>query len=114
MLKRILSYVILLHAFLITASAQEIITGLRSNSVIINNKKVFNEIKDLSVPDTLGLPFFDDFSGHSIYPDNKKWIDNFVFINNTYSDKQITEGIATFDALDNSGTVSYTHLRAHE
>jgi len=103
MLKRILSYVILIHAFLITVSAQEIVTGLRSNSVIINNKKVFNEIKDLPVPDTLGLPFFDDFSGHSIYPDNKKWIDNFVFINNTYSDKQITEGIATFDALDNSG-----------
>src|SRR5664279_5319528 len=103
MLKRILSYVILLHAFLITASAQEIITGLRSNSVIINNKKVFNEIKDLSVPDTLELPFFDDFSGRSIYPDSKRWIDNFVFINNTYSDKQITSGIATFDALDNSG-----------
>ena len=41
--------------------------------------------------------------GQSIFPDSKKWTDNYVFINNTYSDRQITTGIATFDALDNSG-----------
>ena len=62
----------------------------------------------MTTADTLNLPFFDDFSGHSIFPDPSKWIDNFVFINNTYSDKQITEGIATFDALDNTGRMYST------
>ena len=40
----------------------------------------------------------------SYFPTPGKWTDNFVFINNTYSDKQITSGIATFDALDNYRT----------
>jgi hypothetical protein len=64
---------------------------------------MFRENRGLTSNDTLVLPFFDDFSGHSIFPDSKKWTDNFVFINNTYSDRQITAGIATFDALDNTG-----------
>ena len=58
--------------------------------------------------DTAELPFFDDFSGNSIYPDPQKWDDNYVFINNTYSGKQITKGIATFDALDNRGRLYET------
>ena len=91
-------------ACLITASAQEVVTGLQSNSLIKKNNLIF-ERKGLNATDTLELPFFDDFSGRSIFPDSKNWIDNFVFINNTYSDKQITAGIATFDALDNSGNM---------
>jgi hypothetical protein len=103
MFKRIILYVIFLSASLVNALAQEVITGLQSNSSIIRVKKLPKEIKGLVADDTLLLPFFDDFSGHSIFPDNKKWTDNYVFINNTYSDRQITAGIATFDALDNSG-----------
>lgn len=54
------------------------------------------------------IPFFDDFSGNDAFPDNNKWLDYNVFINNTYSDKQITKGIATLDALDNSGRLYET------
>jgi len=61
-----------------------------------------------SSADTLNLPFFDDFSGSSILPDNIKWEDNYVLINNTYSNNQITIGIATFDALDASGNLYET------
>ena len=32
----------------------------------------------------LDLPFVDDFNQQSPYPDELKWEDNFVFINNTY------------------------------
>jgi hypothetical protein len=39
----------------------------------------------------------------TIYPDQSKWLDNYVFINNTYSNQQVTSGVATFDALDNTG-----------
>lgn len=102
MYKRIILYILLFYECLISASAQEVVTGLQSNSLIKNNNAIF-ERKGLNAGETIELPFFDDFSGQSVFPDTKKWIDNFVFINNTYSDKQITAGIATFDALDNTG-----------
>src|ERR1035437_9425528 len=103
MFKRIILYVIFLNTCLANSPAQEVITGLRSNYRIINNTEKHKENKGLTSTDTLALPFFDDFSGHSIFPESNKWTDNYVFINNTYSDRQITAGIATFDALDNSG-----------
>ena len=106
MLRRIFLYVIFLDACLINTPAQEVITGLQSNYSITSN--ILKENKGFTSSDTLLLPFFDDFSGHSIFPDSKKWTDNYVFINNTYSDRQITAGIATFDALDNTGRMYAT------
>ena len=103
MFKSIILYGIFLNACLVSILAQEVVTGLQSNYRIIHNAEKFKESRGLVSADTLVLPFFDDFSGHSIFPDSKKWTDNYVFINNTYSDRQITAGIATFDALDNSG-----------
>jgi len=103
MVKRIL-YVVLLFLCLSNVSAQEVITGLQSNTWIKNSRQQFRENKGLS-SDTLLLPFFDDFSGHSIFPDSKRWTDNYVFINNTYSVKQRTAGIATFDAIDGQGNM---------
>ena len=76
--------------------------GLRSNYSITKNKDKQKFSKSLAIG-ALELPFFDDFSGRSVFPDSSKWIDNYVFINNTYSDQQITLGVATFDALDNTG-----------
>lgn len=85
------------------SSAQEVVSGLRSNNLLTRpgEKKARNYTAFISDP--LELPFFDDFSGKSYFPDPAKWIDDFVFVNNTYSDKQITCGVATFDALDNQG-----------
>jgi hypothetical protein len=105
MSKRIILYAILINSCLITSYGQEVITGLQSNSRIVHSTEKFREFRDLTAADTLNIPFFDDFSGHSIFPNSKYWTDNFVFINNTYSDKQITCGIATFDALDNLGNL---------
>jgi hypothetical protein len=103
MLKRIILYGIFLNAWLLNTPAQEVITGLQSNYKITHTKEKRKESKGLTSADTLSLPFFDDFSGHSIFPDTRNWTDDYVFINNTFSDRQITTGIATFDALDNSG-----------
>jgi hypothetical protein len=122
MFKRILLYIVFLNVFLVISPAQEVITGLQSNHSITNKGKLLKEMRASSSSDTLSLPYFDDFSGHSVFPDNQKWIDNFVFINNTYSDKQITAGVATFDAIDNSGRMYSTanstgfeadHLTSH-
>jgi|WetSurMetagenome_2_1015567.scaffolds.fasta_scaffold03554_6 hypothetical protein len=103
MIKQIFLYFILLNTYLALLPAQEVVTGLQSNAGItkITNKQ--DIYKGIAAGDPLELPFFDDFSDPSILPDSKKWLDDFVFINNTYSDRQITTGIATFDALDNSG-----------
>jgi len=103
MFKRIILYVILFYVCLVNTSAQEVITGLQSDYRIKNIMKKSEANKRLIAEDTLLLPFFDDFSGNSIFPDSTKWNDNFIFVNNTYSDQQITAGIATFDALNNSG-----------
>jgi hypothetical protein len=108
MVKRIFLYLILLNVLLATTQGQEVISGLQSNYRIVSKNKTYRSPKSLASADTLLLPFFDDFSGHSIFPDSSKWKDNYVFINNTYSDKQITAGVATFDALDNSGRMYST------
>ena len=87
--------------------AQEVVFGLQSNYAITQNKvKLDKNIRAKSV--SLELPFFDDFSYPSIFPNSKKWSDNYVFINNTYSDKQPTVGVATFDAIDNTGKLYST------
>jgi hypothetical protein len=103
MLKQSILYLTLLISCPVLVQAQEVITGLQSNNSIINAAKTTKGNKGLTAIDTIILPFFDDFSGQSIFPDTKKWTDNYVFINNTYSDRQITQGMATFDALDKSG-----------
>jgi hypothetical protein len=89
-------------------TAQEVVTGLFSDIRIRSEWEKRDKRKSISAADTLELPFFDDFSKPAVYPDPSKWQDKFVFINNTYSENQRTSGIATFDALDNSGRLYET------
>lgn len=95
----IITSLILLLPF--SLEAQEVISGLQSNYKV-SLKAVSKSAKGITA-DTLQLPFFDDFSYDSSYPDPVKWDDDNVFINNTFSDKQITRGVATFDIIDNRG-----------
>lgn len=53
--------------------------------------------------DTLALPFFDDFTTSKIYPNQKRWTNNYVFINNDAAINPPTYGVATFDNLNNQG-----------
>ena len=50
------------------------------------------------------LPFFDDFSTSSVYPDPTLWVDNDVFINNTMAYQPPSIGVATFDGLNSHGS----------
>jgi hypothetical protein len=52
---------------------------------------------------SMSLPFFDDFTGYSPYPDAANWSDHEVYINNTMCISPITRGVATFDALNQYG-----------
>ena len=56
-----------------------------------------------SLADTLELPFFDDFSDYTFYPDDDKWADNYAFINNSYAKDPPSLGVATLDAISNKG-----------
>jgi len=91
--------------------SQEVVSGLQSNPSISKSVMVPRLAKGLNA-DTISLPFFDDFSGKSIYPDRNNWDDQYVFINNTYSNRQITTGIATFDAIDDKGRLYETSTPA--
>ncbi len=116
MIRQIILYFILLNVCLVFSPAQEVVTGLQSNSILTQSRDKLENKKSITISNPLELPFFDDFSGQSVFPKSSNWVDDFVFINNTYSDRQITSGIATFDALDNSGklytTASSTRFEA--
>jgi hypothetical protein len=61
--------------------------------------------------DTLSLPFFDDFSEPfsrlrnlgDDYPNPDKWVGNTVYINNHMAINPLSQGVATFDGLDERG-----------
>lgn len=105
MITRAILYLSFIFFFPSIVLCQEVVTGLQKNPLIIENKSTRN--KGLAA-DTLSLPFFEDFSGSSVTPDPQKWTDSYVFINNTYSDRQITKGVATFDAIDDRGRLYET------
>lgn len=108
MLRQIIIYLFLLNFCLLKLAAQEFVTGLQSNKIITDAKHTSKLSSYTKSSDTIDIPFFDDFSGHSVFPDRNKWSDEFVFINNSYSNSQITTGVATFDALDNFGRLYET------
>lgn len=88
-----------------SASAQEVISELKYNSVLIEAGKKQSSKKIRSVTDTLHLPFVDDFSNPKVYPypDPKLWTDNYVFVNTTYPVNPVSIGVATFDGLNWNG-----------
>jgi hypothetical protein len=106
MSKRNALNIVFIFLFIDLCSGQEVVIGLQSNPLL---KKVKTETISLKgAADTLELPVFDDFSRTSIVPDKNKWADDYVFINDSYSENQITTGVATLDALDNSGRLYET------
>ncbi|MEA3317407.1 MAG: hypothetical protein U9R54_05580, partial [Bacteroidota bacterium] len=87
-------------------SAQETLIGIEENIVVKNN--ISNLKNSKTENDTLSLPFIDDFSSSIAQTNSKWWIDNNAFINQTYSKNPITIGVASLDAIDNTGEV-YTN-----
>jgi hypothetical protein len=102
MRKRWLIYILLVMVTGSQAGAQEIITGLLRNRQLADAKGKY-ALKSTKGNDTLLLPFTDDFSRDSLYPSSDRWSDRSVFVNNTFSVKQLSLGIATFDCLDENG-----------
>jgi len=106
MIRKFIFHLIFFTLCLTTLPAQEVITGLQSNFINADQNRSAASGKGTTANSE--LPFFDDFSGKTGYPDILKWSDNNVFINNTFTEDQITKGVATFDAIDNSGKLYET------
>lgn len=87
-------------------NSQEVLTDLTTNPVITkkySQRQTISAKNQFSTLDTIALPFLDDFSKESIYPDQTLWLDSNVFINRDYPIQPPTLGAATFDGVSKSG-----------
>jgi hypothetical protein len=94
------------------AAAQETLQSLfsRPRSAALAPPAARQRELSPGVPDTLSLPFFDDFSQQPYsLPNRSRWANSMVFINDTYGINPPTKGVATFDILDAGGRV-YKHV----
>lgn len=89
-----------------TMRAQEILTGITQNSILVKayNPNAPKGTRDISVR----LPFVEDFSNYTGYPNSELWLDRKCFVNNTFAIVPPSIGVATFDALDENGKI-YAH-----
>lgn len=101
MKKAILLWGIIL-SILTSASAQEVLIPLIGNPILQGRNVAWAPLKaGTAIP----LPFLDDFSYQSWYPDSTKWVNNYAFVNRTFGPLPTTLGMATMDALDDTGAV---------
>ncbi|MCL2434565.1 MAG: T9SS type A sorting domain-containing protein [Lentimicrobiaceae bacterium] len=92
--------------------AQEFLTGLRTNPQIIKENQQHREIfkqKSTAEHAPLLLPFFEDFSNYTGYPNEKLFMDKQAFVNHTFPVFPPTIGVVTLDALNEHGEL-YPHL----
>ena len=79
------------------ATAQEILTNFRTSTEQAPVQR--------NVMEARFLPFFDDFSQSTLYPDATKWTDNNVLVNDGFPLCSTNRNAATFDVLDANGRV---------
>lgn len=104
---------LLLTAFSLTTIAQEMLMELESNPLLRHWDEVERAYKNSNraVADTLDLPFFDDFSepfsrlrtNADLYPNQDLWIGKTVYQNNHMAVNPISQGVLTFDGLNEFG-----------
>jgi len=101
----ILSFTICLGSFF-TINAQEVLmpAGIPFSKADQASKSSAID----AIADTLELPFFDDFSSGGKLPNPSHWLDEFVFINNSYTNNPVTIGVATLDAIYSDGNLNGT------
>jgi len=101
-------FFILLFCFSLNSTySQEYVTGLVKNKIVedASNANRFSLKRSMVLGDTLQLPFFDDFSSTTVFPDQRLWTDNFAFINSQFPVNPPSVGVATLDALDQNGSI---------
>jgi hypothetical protein len=89
-----------------------VLTGLYKNETVEQAYKKLQKKQHKSTTfiyyEPIVLPFIDDFSNYTGYPDTARWIGNQAFVNQSFAFNPPTIGCATLDALDEKGKV-YEH-----
>ncbi|HON18101.1 MAG TPA: T9SS type A sorting domain-containing protein [Salinivirgaceae bacterium] len=102
MAKNILPFVSLLLVVHIS-KAQEYLTGITTFPAIKNlTQQASSYAKDTN---SLELPFIDDFSELSVFPNQAKWSDSTAYINHHLLQSAISIGVATLDGMDSHGNL---------
>jgi hypothetical protein len=95
-------FTVLLSLLVFTVSAQgPVITPLKGNAQLKSGGNKIAAKRNLN--DTLKLPFFDDFTSTTVYPDNRLWLDSHAYINSHFPVSPPSYGVATFDNLNKKG-----------
>ncbi|MCQ2286654.1 MAG: T9SS type A sorting domain-containing protein [Bacteroidales bacterium] len=89
--------------------AQEMLTGLAGNPQLqsFSSQKITRGNDSIVYP-AVKLPFIDDFSNYTGYPNPTLWANKQGFVNQSYALYPPTIGALTMDALDENGNV-YAH-----
>ena len=90
---------ILLAVFcVISGKSQEYLTGFNGGIPEEESQTVRDDV-------FATLPFFDDFSKKSIYPDATKWLSGNVYVNSGFPYMPVNHRAATLDVIDRTGKV---------
>lgn len=90
---------------ILSLQAQELITPLQTNPGAALQYRSFQSAKKSAEAVLLELPFFEDFSTGTLNADTLRWSDAYAYINNNYCVDPLTNGVATLDALDETGSI---------
>jgi hypothetical protein len=109
--------ILLLNILIVSGAvqAQEFLTGLKTNPQIIKLNEVqqhqAQKSKNALDETPLLLPFFEDFSNYTGYPNQALFMDKQAFVTHTFAVFPPTIGVVTLDALNEYGEI-YPHLNA--
>ncbi|MCL2132142.1 MAG: T9SS type A sorting domain-containing protein [Lentimicrobiaceae bacterium] len=109
--KRYLVLLVGLTAFGQGGYSQEQLVPLQGNDVIKKAHKQFPKMQkssQLIYYEPIQLPFVDDFSNYTGYPDTALWIGRQAYVNQSFAAAPPTIGCVTLDAVDERGFV-YAH-----
>jgi hypothetical protein len=85
--------------------SQELLTGVVQNTTIVKEAKKGLNGHHIRSAEAVKLPFLDDFSNYSGYPNAQLWLDRQGFVNTGFAVYPPTIGVVTLDALNEYGEV---------
>lgn len=103
MMRKLFILIMLATASLAVNAQVEQVVDLKGRYIPVGSKQWHAIVAQKQASDTLQLPFIDDFSYRSFYPDTTLWGNRQVYINNDYPINKISYGVATFDGIDSIG-----------
>lgn len=83
-------------------NSQELLTGVVQNTAIVKEAKKGTHTR---AGGAVKLPFLDDFSNYTGYPNSRLWLDRQGYVNTGFAVYPPTIGVVTLDALNEYGQV---------